>query len=181
MVIHTVEIGGAFVQVIPLVDHLNVLNDLLQTKEDNITMKHPLELVFRDVVKQVVDGKGQRHGGGAVPFYEQQWVHHAETHGNGFLTGQAAKKLTEAVRSGHIKYNAEAFEREVLGAIAYLGMAILHHRRYPDPRMVHRLWETGDIRLPDSIVDGNGEVVLALCKDCGRAESELSEPCAPRS
>ncbi|MEJ0004413.1 MAG: DUF3850 domain-containing protein [Pararobbsia sp.] len=30
------------------------------------------------------------------------------------------------------------------------------------------------------IRDRNGDVVLGLCKVCGRAESELSEPCAPR-
>lgn len=96
--------------------------------EDHV---HPLELIFSDVVDQVTKGKGVRHGGAAVPFYEQQWVSLAKTHGNGFLTGQAAKKLTEAVESGNRQTNAEAFEREVMGAIAYLGMALLHHRRLP--------------------------------------------------
>lgn len=44
----------------------------------------------------------------------------------------------------------------------------------------HNLYETGDPRAPDSIKDRNGEVVLGLCKRCGRGESELSEPCEQR-
>lgn len=55
-------------------------------------------------------------------------AHYAHMHGRGFLTGQAAKKLEEAAstRSG------VAFEQEVLGAIVYLGMAILHERGQVD-------------------------------------------------
>lgn len=43
----------------------------------------------------------------------------------------------------------------------------------------HRLYETGDEDAPGQIRDRNGEVVLGLCRDCGRAEIELSEPCTP--
>lgn len=39
---------------------------------------------------------------------------------------------------------------------------------------LHELFETGDICAPREILDRNGEVVLALCKKCGKAESELS-------
>jgi len=98
---------------------------------------HPLELVLNDVVKQVTVGKGMRHGGSVVPFYDQQWVALAKTHGNGFLTGQAVKKLTEAVESGNRQSNPEAFERELLGAIAYIGMALLQHRGFPPPLEDH--------------------------------------------
>lgn len=93
---------------------------------------HPLELIFGDAVTQATKGKGERHGGEAIPFYDQQWVRLADTHGNGFLTGQAAKKLTEAVESGNIEKDPEAFEREVLGAMVYLGMSLLHRRGLPE-------------------------------------------------
>lgn len=41
----------------------------------------------------------------------------------------------------------------------------------------HDLYKTGDSDAPDVIKDRNGEVVLGLCKRCGKAEAELSEPC----
>lgn len=101
-------------------------------KPQPIAPKHPLQLVLDDALHQVTKGKGERHGGEATPFYEQQWVGLANVHGNGFLTGQAAKKITEAVQSGNREANPEAWEREVLGAIVYLGMAILHNRELPE-------------------------------------------------
>lgn len=144
-------------------------------------MKHPLELVFRDVLRQVTVGKGDRHGGARVPFYKQQWVSLAEVHGHGFLTGQASKKLTEAVESGNHAANPEAFEREVMGAIAYLGMAMLQLRGYPSFTDVHTLYEQGDRNIPAAALDVNHDVVLKVCKECGRVESELQTACdAPR-
>lgn len=101
---------------------------------------HPLEIIFNDVLDQCTKGKGQRHGGDSTPFYDQKWVVLANSHGNGFLTGQAAKKLDEAVTSGnrvHVSETAmddrnnDAWEREMLGAIVYLGMALLHNRGLP--------------------------------------------------
>lgn len=44
----------------------------------------------------------------------------------------------------------------------------------------HDLYETNDPDRPDVICDRNGEVVLGLCKKCGRAEIELAEPCTSR-
>ena len=41
----------------------------------------------------------------------------------------------------------------------------------------HRLYRTGDQDAPSVIMDRNGYVVLDLCRDCGKGESELSEPC----
>ena len=83
--------------------------------------EHPLFPVFMAAIEQAMYGKGERHGGALTPFLEQPWAHYAKMHGRGFLTGQAAKKLEEAAstRSG------EAFEKEVLGAIVYCGMAVL--------------------------------------------------------
>lgn len=77
--------------------------------------------VLQAAVEQATKGKGQRHGGGATPFLEQPWVKLYRTHGLGFLLGQADKKYHEALS----KPDTESFEREILGAIVYLGMALL--------------------------------------------------------
>jgi hypothetical protein len=94
-----------------------------QPTED--VMAHPLFPVFVAAIQQAMYGKGERHGGDRTPFLEQPWNHYASMHGRGFLTGQAAKKLEEAAstRSG------EAFEKEMLGAIVYGGMSVLHERQ----------------------------------------------------
>lgn len=42
----------------------------------------------------------------------------------------------------------------------------------------HNLYREGDPGAPDSIKDRNGEIVLGLCKRCGRGEAELTEPCS---
>lgn len=42
----------------------------------------------------------------------------------------------------------------------------------------HRLYETTDADKP---ADSNGEVVLGLCRDCGRGEVQLEEPCDKRT
>lgn len=85
---------------------------------------HPLYNVFMMALDQVMFGKGERHGGDTVPFLDQPWVHYSKLHGRGFLTGQAAKKLEEAA-SGK---KGKEFIQEVLGAIVYAGMSILHER-----------------------------------------------------
>jgi len=38
----------------------------------------------------------------------------------------------------------------------------------------HDLYKTGDEDAPEAIKDRNGEVVLSMCRRCGRAESELT-------
>jgi hypothetical protein len=96
--------------------------EVLQAKED--VRNHPLYPVFVAAIEQAMYGKGERHGGAVTPFLEQPWRHYAKLHGRGFLTGQAAKKLEEAV-SGR---TGEAFEAEVLGAMVYAGMAVLRER-----------------------------------------------------
>lgn len=97
------------------------LHDVYQSLRET---DHPLFEVFGDVVRQVTRGKGARHGGEATPFFEQPWVSIANTAGNGFLVGQAIKKAMEA--GG--KPDFAAWETELLGAAAYLGMAVLHGR-----------------------------------------------------
>lgn len=41
------------------------------------------------------------------------------------------------------------------------------------PEIDHDLYKTGDSGIPQSILDGNNEVVLSLCRRCGKGESEL--------
>lgn len=45
-------------------------------------------------------------------------------------------------------------------------------------RASHTLYKTGDTDAPACIKDQNGDIVLGMCRNCGRAESELSEPCS---
>ena len=85
---------------------------------------HPLFPVLMAAIDQAMYGKGERHGGVSAPFLEQPWNHYAKMHGRGFLTGQAAKKLEEAASTR----TGKAFEMEILGAIVYCGMSILHER-----------------------------------------------------
>ena len=80
-----------------------------------------IEDVLAAAVLQATKGKGKRHGGDTTPFLEQPWVKLYRTHGLGFLLGQADKKYHEALS----KPDTESFEREILGAIVYLGMALL--------------------------------------------------------
>jgi hypothetical protein len=48
----------------------------------------------------------------------------------------------------------------------------------PAPGFVaHDLYKTGDADAPDVIKDRNGEVVLGLCRKCGRGEIELADRC----
>lgn len=42
----------------------------------------------------------------------------------------------------------------------------------------HVLWCDSDVDAPSVIKDSNGDVVLGLCKNCGRGEVELQEPCS---
>lgn len=93
-------------------------------RDSSAEREHPLSEVFGKALAQAMYGKGERHGGATIPFLEQPWLKIASIHGNGFLTGQAVKKLEEAVRGKQ----GEAFEREILGAIVYLGMAFIHHQ-----------------------------------------------------
>jgi len=41
----------------------------------------------------------------------------------------------------------------------------------------HVLYKTGDKDIPKCALDNNNEVVLGICKICGKGESELDGPC----
>lgn len=89
-----------------------------------VVVTHPLFAPLLSAIKQAAFGKGERHGGVSKPFLEQPWHALAEQHGVGFLTGQAAKKTGEAA-SGK---TGGDWEREILGAVVYLGMSLIFHR-----------------------------------------------------
>ena len=83
--------------------------------------EHPLYPIFMEAIRQAMYGKGERHGGAVIPFKEQQWAYLGRIHGQGFLTGQASKKLNEAAMSK----DGEAYIAELLGALVYTGAAII--------------------------------------------------------
>jgi hypothetical protein len=99
----------------------------MKKKFDEI-LEHPLYPIFMAAIHQAIYGKGERHGGGKTPFMEQSWLHLANKHGNGFLTGQSCKKIEEAAETR----TGEAFDTEILGAINYAGMSIIHRRMIED-------------------------------------------------
>lgn len=85
-----------------------------------------LAAVFAAVMQQVTSGKGaERHGRGD-DFLEQPWKKIADDYGEGFLLGQAAKKMQEATHASGWEH--ERWEREMLGAIAYLAFAVVNRR-----------------------------------------------------
>lgn len=86
--------------------------------------RHPLQEVFSDAVAQAVSGKGEQKHGLGKGFYDQQWVDVTKRHGLGFLTGQAVKKINEAVTIPSM----EMWEREMLGALNYIAMAVIFKR-----------------------------------------------------
>lgn len=92
--------------------------------------EHPLYKPLMAAIHQAMFGKGERHGGATVPFLEQPIFHYAKMHGRGFLTGQAAKKAEEAASTRH----GEAFVNEILGAIVYLGAAVIREQQLAHQR-----------------------------------------------
>lgn len=120
----TIVLDGEWVQV--LTPEQKKTEEALDSAIERVqeTEKHPLYPVFVRAISQAMYGKGERHGGARTPFLEQPWAHYAKLHGRGFLTGQAAKKLEEAASTRE----GSAFEDELLGAMVYIGMAIINDR-----------------------------------------------------
>lgn len=109
----------------------------MQDQKPQRAEEHPLYKPLMAAIHQAMFGKGERHGGAAVPFMDQPIFHYARMHGRGFLTGQAAKKLEEAASKRH----GEPFVQEVLGAIVYAAAALLHEQQLvdADPAIKDRL------------------------------------------
>jgi hypothetical protein len=123
---------------------------------------HPLAIAFGDALKQAVEGKGeQRHGAGRS-YLDQPWVELARDHGAGFLTGQAAKKIKEAV-SNKTEWSAAQYRAELLGAMNYLGMAVVFNDlqdavrtgEIDDPELAIKLGVTPDEAVKAALaIDG---------------------------
>lgn len=47
----------------------------------------------------------------------------------------------------------------------------------PTNKLDHDLYKTGDADAPEQIKDRNGDVVLSLCRRCGKGGIDLSEGC----
>jgi hypothetical protein len=96
----------------------------------SLRLSHPLQAVFDDALAQATRGKGNaRHGQGKDPtdaenFLAQDWREIARRHGPGFLSGQAEKKLREALELAHAERDTE-----LLGVLVYVAMLVIHHRR----------------------------------------------------
>jgi hypothetical protein len=82
-------------------------------------------------------------------------------------------KLQQRVDGLPVNLTTTILRAEGLGAADYLA----NNR---DVNRKHVLYKTGDADAPDVIKDRNGEVVLGLCRVCGRGEIELEHPCTPR-
>jgi len=83
----------------------------------------PLRAILDAAYEQSAAGKGvERHGNG-LPWLEQPICQIGRSVGLGFTTGQALKKITEAVGMVN-RGDKAAAERELLGAIVYVAGAI---------------------------------------------------------
>lgn len=85
------------------------------------------------------------------------------------LTAELADEIDESLR-----LKTEGLRAEL--AAANERIADLRKHNY----ITHDLYATGDADAPDAIKDRNGEVVLDLCRNCGRGEAELEQPCDHR-
>ena len=90
-----------------------------------------IEKIFDEALDQINQGKGNERHGNGLEFIQQPWVSITDTHGIGFLTGQAQKKIMEAVKNKE-DTNYLWYKREILGAINYLAMALLYEETKDD-------------------------------------------------
>lgn len=74
------------------------------------------------ISKQVFEGKGKERHGRDLEFQNQPWRLIADHVGPEFLEGQAVKKILELKNLPDFP----AFSREILGAIVYLIMSLMH-------------------------------------------------------
>lgn len=115
-----------------------------------------LDQVFQEISGK--EGKGyQRHGMGK-PLGEQPWVKITENVGDGFLLGQALKKIFE-LKSKDPETDISKFpawKKEILGAIVYLVFAVLWKEHKLAPK----------IKLPDfkEILDNVDKVSVGSLK-----------------
>lgn len=83
----------------------------------------PLRNVLDEAYSQAAVGKGAKRHAGGKPFIEQPIMRIQDMVGPGFALGQAIKKIDESQG-----LDADAAERELLGAIVYIAGAIIRQR-----------------------------------------------------
>lgn len=89
--------------------------------------RHPLDHIYGLALSQLEKGKGKERHGEDRSFLQQKWVHITDAVGLGFLTGQAIKKLEEAVDCKDKMSYAE-WEKEMVGALNYIAMAVYYEK-----------------------------------------------------
>ena len=125
-------------------DKLTIINDVFSAIDVNIRhfKKLPekitsefdpdyerLRNVFRVALRQASRGKGAKRHGNGRPFEEQPIMVIADMVGEGFLLGQAIKKIRESQGMDN-----EAAIRERVGAINYLAASVIYlENKYVKP------------------------------------------------
>lgn len=93
----------------------------------NTLSKEHFEKVLSEVCEQVFEGKGKdRHGHGDT-FSQQPWVAITRNMGDGFVLGQAMKKLMElrSFPNDQTQSSLHRWTREAVGAVVYIIMGIM--------------------------------------------------------
>ena len=93
-----------------------------------------LAQILKAAFDQASAGKGKERHANNLPFHDQPMQTIAAEHGIGFITGQARKKMEEALgmfQRGH----ADAAIKELLGTIVYTAGAVIYieDRKQLDP------------------------------------------------
>lgn len=79
-------------------------------------------LVLQEALDQAQSGKGhQRHGGDKLPFSGQSWSQITAAVGGGYLAGQYAKKMAEAM-----SLPADEGRPDLLGAIIEAALLVIY-------------------------------------------------------
>ena len=84
----------------------------------------PLASALADALEQASEGKGKERHANGRPFDRQPIMEIGRMVGLGYPTGQAQKKIQEAVGMAG-RCERDAAERELLGAIVYCAAAVL--------------------------------------------------------
>lgn len=107
---------------IPRSAHPVGAEEVLRASLPSLHFDHPLKAVFDDALAQAARGKGDARHGRGREFMDQDWHTISRRHGPAFLSGQAEKKLREALSLEHGLRRSE-----ILGAMVYLAMLVIYH------------------------------------------------------
>lgn len=108
----------------------------MKEKDKVLTLDHFREVMLA-CVEQITNGKGNQRHGSDVPFEDQPWRLISDNVGEGFVIGQAIKKLMELKAHNQAMITNEGspgkyfesygkWKADALGAIVYTVMAIMY-------------------------------------------------------